>query len=602
MAFRLAQLFVDIAARTTGVDRALTGLKSQLSGLGGLIAGLGPALGISLAAGGAVAALTAVVKTTTSLETAFVKLAKATDLDPEGMRALKAEMEGVARSIRGVSYANLLEIATTGAKMGIAAEDLVDYAEGVAKVSTAMDDLPADVVAEQIGKLNTVFRLGVEGTMQLGSAIDRVADSGVSSASGILAVAQRISGTAVAAKMTAQETIALAGALLDTGTQAELAASTVQRLVMNFAKAPNPMKEMVGWLNKLRTMNFEDQLATINALEFGRDSPVGAGEIMKLAKQADTLQKYVGMANEQFKTLNQINKSYNATAKKTDAMWQQTKNHLAILMDRLGQGLLPVINTTLGLVNDLATGLSDAFANVTPILADIMSGLGDWTPVLEGIGFGFRHMADFVKLGVMKISQDVINLVERFSVIPANLKVVGEWVRDNWATMMIDGVKNVITAFQNLGTNVGKLFEAIWNAAWTGEFKVNWTPLTEGFKSAIGELPKLVDPKLTDMSASMKELVDKINADEAGHERKKKARGDKAAEDIMAGAGEGAATKEFKSTTMAADEFARHLQKAIFDDDGKKVAEETRDNTKAISEGVKEFNLRLARGLLIGMS
>jgi hypothetical protein len=52
--------------------------------------------------------------------------------------------------------------------------------------------------------------------LQLGSAFDKLADSGVSSASGILNVVQRISGTAVASKISAQEASALAAALLDT--------------------------------------------------------------------------------------------------------------------------------------------------------------------------------------------------------------------------------------------------------------------------------------------------------------------------------------------------------------------------------------------------
>src|SRR3954468_20076599 len=100
-------------------------------------------------------------------------------------------------------------------------------------VSAAIDDIPAAELADQLGKTDTVFRLGAQGTAQLGSAIDRLQDAGASGASGILNITQRLSGSAVAAGITAQETTALAATLLDTGTNAELGASSIQRLLMS---------------------------------------------------------------------------------------------------------------------------------------------------------------------------------------------------------------------------------------------------------------------------------------------------------------------------------------------------------------------------------
>ena len=79
------------------------------------------------------------------------------------------------------------------------------YAEGVAKLSTAVEDMPAGDIVDQVGGAAVVFKLGADGVFKLGSAFDKLADSGLSSFSGIANVVSRISGAAVASKISAAE-------------------------------------------------------------------------------------------------------------------------------------------------------------------------------------------------------------------------------------------------------------------------------------------------------------------------------------------------------------------------------------------------------------
>lgn len=422
--------------------------------MGSVIAGFTGGIAAQLN-GALLHALRGVVTAPVALEKAFAGLAKATDLDPAGLKAMKAELFGLSTSVKGVALGDLISIATTGGKMGIASADLGRFAEGVAKISTAIDDMPAGEIADQIGKLNTVFKLGVEGTMQFGSAIDKLADSGVSSASGILAVSQRISGTAVAAGVTAQETTALAAALLDTGTHSELAASALLRLIQGlndveqqegfadaigvsaekFAKQveTKPIVAIQAFLRALKGMNAAAQHKTLDAVGF--KGATGAGEIQKLSQQSETLARYVGLANSEFRTLEQINKSYAATAGLVSAKWETFKNQIQILLDKVGGGLLPAFGAILDAGSSAANGLVAAFESiragvdsfaglVVSIPATIDHAFGPGTASMLGqfaLGVGAVSLA----MGALSVSAGIAGAVFATITSPIALVAVG---------------------------------------------------------------------------------------------------------------------------------------------------------------------------------
>jgi TP901 family phage tail tape measure protein len=385
MGFKLAELFVSVNADDTPLNRTLAAIRGKLEKLATTKLTIpGGGFGAILGLGGAGLGLKSVIDDAVTMESKMATLAKATDLEGAALASMKSELLRLSVAIKGVRINDLLDIATAGAKLGVAAGDLPAYAEGVAKVASAMDDIPAGVIAEEIGKLNSVFKLGVQGTLQFGSAIDKVADSGVSSAKNILDVTQRISGTAVAARLTAQESIALAGALLDTGTNAEAGATALQRLIQalnspdlkdrqNFAKVLNvdmgtlaktikdrPIEAIRQFLAAVKGLDAQSQQRAIASI--GIENIHGLGEIQKLAQQVGTLERYVGMANHEFGTLDQITKSYAASAATTKAQIATMENQLQILGDRIGSSLLPAVNSGLTLIGDLGTGLGDMWA------------------------------------------------------------------------------------------------------------------------------------------------------------------------------------------------------------------------------------------------
>jgi TP901 family phage tail tape measure protein len=497
MGFLLAELVVQIAGNHSPLDRSLGIVKSNLMGLakvgttamGGLglaVAGVSGALG----AAGLGYAMYKIIDTASDLESRMIALGKATDLEGDALKKMKDSLFALSTSLKGISLEDLLDIATTGAKMGVATEDLLKYAEGIAKVSTAIDDMPADQIADRIGGLNTVFKLGVEGVMQLGSAIDKLADSGMSTASGILNVSSRIMGMSVGAKISAQETLALSAALLDTKTEAELAASALLDFISSLnqvegrkgmaktlgmdAKAfadlveTKPIVAIQNFLAALKQMDAATQLKTLASIGIKGDTH--ASEIMKLAQVSDNLSKYVGMANHEFLTLDQSTKSYGVTAESTRSKIKVMQNQLEILADRIGSALLPAVNTGLSLAGDLASGIGGIFDRVR----ETVSGLGiDVTGYLETLGYGLRNYADLFELTGVKLGGV---LSRTWAYLEYGGEVVGAVAKYIWESL-VEAFQIAMVAASNAKDNLVSIFKEIWDYVKSGfkdpiEFKL----------------------------------------------------------------------------------------------------------------------------------
>lgn len=398
----LAELFVEISAKTGGFTTGMNLVQARLGGMTKTFGAVGTAVGTfvgnigSRLASIAIPALGDVFGgTAIDMERQLGGLAKATDLAGPKLEQMKQGIFGLSTSLSGVRLDDLIAIATTGAKMGISTDGLLQFTEGIAKASTAVDDMSALELAESVGKINVVFKLGEGGALQLSSAFDKLADSGVASFSGIANVTQRISGAAAAAGITAQEAGALAAALLDTGTHAELGATAITRLIasLNNTEAQADFGKVLGisaeefaakvkgspiaaiqeFLKALNQLPAGDQMKALKGIGF--EGVQGAGEIQKLASQTVSLAKYVGFANSEFRTLDQVNKSYNQTAGQTGSLLTQQQNRFQIMSDTIGRVLLPTINLLGGAFGGLAGWIEGAVAGNAGQIGAFIDGL-----------------------------------------------------------------------------------------------------------------------------------------------------------------------------------------------------------------------------------
>ncbi|SIN97666.1 phage tail tape measure protein, TP901 family, core region [Singulisphaera sp. GP187] len=403
----IGNIAIGASVNTKGLAKDLATADKALSQFGASAASLGASLTKSFAAlsvgAAAFDALKSSIGTAVDLEKAITGLSKASDLEGAGLESMKGQLFGLSTELKGVPLDDILAIATNLSKMGTANDSLVEQTRGIAMLSTAIDDIPVELMTDQIGKLNSVFKLGDKGALQMGSALDKIADSGLSSASGILDVTARIGGTANAMKLGAGETMSMAAALLDTGTSAEQAGSAINNMLMNmvavenrkdFAKtagmsvqefgdlvANKPMKAVESFLVGLGKLDAAGQLAALSSA--GITAQERQAAMQKLAQQTGKLGEYVGMAAKQFQTLDQIQQSYNKTAQQTDAAWVTFNNRISIVSNTLGSVFLPAINSALGTLGADIDAANKSAKSLIDTVGSIPSGKSS-----KGMGVG----------------------------------------------------------------------------------------------------------------------------------------------------------------------------------------------------------------------
>jgi TP901 family phage tail tape measure protein len=309
------------------------------------------------------------------MERRVVGLAKASDLGGAKLAGMKEQIFALSTSLRGIRLDDLFAIATVGSKMGVANEDLLRYTEGVAKVSIALDDMPAEEIATQIGKINNIWKLGVDGAFQLGSAVDKLADSGASSADQIFNVMQRVGKSTKGLGMSAQETLALSTAITDTGTRSEQAATSLVQLTnalvdteshATFGKVlgisadefalrvkAGPMEALKAFLTQLQTFDSGSQNQILKGI--GIEGAQNPTEIKGLAESLEPIARYTRLANIEFAGLNQLETSYAANSAMTSAALDVASNKFQIMAVTIGDQMLPVIG--------LATDFFGAFVD-----------------------------------------------------------------------------------------------------------------------------------------------------------------------------------------------------------------------------------------------
>ena len=193
---------------------------------------------------------------------------------------------------------------------------------------------------------------------------------------------------------------------------------------------------------------------------------------------------------------------------------------------------------------------------------------------LDGVGVVMRNLPDYWDIAVLQISQGVINIGEYMSAFMANAGTIGNYIANNWSSLVVDGITMVGTAFSNLGSNLYRLAESIikFISDPTAGFEFNWTPLLDGFKATAEKMPELIKPTLTSLQDQIDDKIGEIGKREAQRviDRNKTA---VAAATAPAGAkgpgtlpdGSAASGKEFKSESFSAAEFARKLQGSLFE-------------------------------------
>lgn len=281
----------------------------------------------------------------------------------------------------------IADMVAAGARMGVAKNELIDFTRTAAMMASAFD-LPAGELAEQMGKIATLFKIPIPNIGELADTINYLDDNAISKGGDIIDVLKRIGGTAQMVKMPAKEAAALASTFLTLGSSAEVAATasnavmrelsiaTMQpkrfkaglaALKMDAKKVQQDMaKDATGTiltvLEKLNAIPQEKRLTVATQL-FGKEY---GDDVSKLSEGIKEYRRQLELATGG-KAAGSMKREFEAMKATSSAQMQILKNKTVEVAVVLGSVLLPELNKVMTVIGEGAKTVAD-FAREHPVL------------------------------------------------------------------------------------------------------------------------------------------------------------------------------------------------------------------------------------------
>jgi hypothetical protein len=118
-----------------------------------------------------------------------------------------------------------------------------------------------------------------------------------------------------------------------------------------------------------------------------------------------------------------------------------------------------------------------------------------------------RIAAQSALVGVVTFANETIHFLT--VVIPSVLS----WFANNWWEIFVD----LVNITETVATNIWKNLTSLWDGIvglFSGEgFSFEWTPLTEGFESAIKELPAIAEREIGPLEKALKDRLGELSAE-----------------------------------------------------------------------------------------
>ena len=390
------------------------------------------AANISLAAQGvqsfatqARTALAAPVQAAMDFESAMADVSKVVDFEgADGAERLGNELERLSTRIP-VAATGLADIAAAGGELGIAADDLPDYTETVAKMATAFDMVP-DRAGEAMAKLSNIFGIPIQELQGLGDAVNHLSNNMAAKADEIVAATKRVGGSAKQFGLSAQQTSALTGSLIALGKQPEVAATSIKAMLTRLQAADT--QKFQGALDELGISAQQVQQSIANDAQGGlmaflerlegldsqaRTSVIarmfGQEHVDKVSALVGSLDKYrgaLGMVSEESAYAGSMQAEFEARASTAANAIQLLQNMVSRASRALGDALLPsikelapqvsqVVDRITGWIKahpELTKGImmtAGALTAVATVAAPVLMGLAGLTVAAGGVSAAF---------------------------------------------------------------------------------------------------------------------------------------------------------------------------------------------------------------------
>lgn len=465
----VATLSADLVIHQEQFNRALSQVHGQLSTLNNTLRAITGAVVGLFAFDKVRTGMESVVGAAIDLEARLSQVRKTTGLAGSELGALRTQLEGLASTVGGLKFDELLNLAAIGGRLGIAGDKLGNFARDMGLIRVALQDIPAEEAATSIGRILNVFQLGSEDAIKFASALSKLDNSSSATGRDILEITQRISGSASVLGLSAQKVLALSTALKDAGVENQVAGTAISQLFSKMATDTQKFADVSGMsLGRFASVLQADPLSALMLFEKGLARLDGVSQLQlldtmeldgarvkatlsQLNSVVDRLPGYVRIANGEWKTLDSILKQVEVAGNTTRAQLDRMHNVLQITAATIGEFMLPVVKALANSFDDLAGDVQRFFrGNETA-----MAGFADKVRVSAGyVGLFFREFKTLSQVGLLLG-------VEKFEQFVEVMRRVGVMAGANLTAGFTNAVVVIGNAFRALGPFLGDLFKQV---------------------------------------------------------------------------------------------------------------------------------------------
>lgn len=389
-----------------------------LSGLEGTIA----ALGIVKLLKEIYDAFSACVNAAIEFESAMTGVAKTTDLTDEEFAAMSKAIQDLSTDIP-VTTTELAAVAETAGQLGIAKENLLDFATVMSMLSTATT-MSADEAATMLAQFANITQMDPAEYKNLASAIVYLGNNSATTEQKITDLAQGIAASGDIAGMSEADIVGIAAAVSSLSIEAQAGSTSISKLITMLMKAVQTgdgLAELanvagmtasefkVAWeqdaagalasfVTGLGDVDRLGQTAIMTLEDLGITEIRMQSALLKLSNSGNTLTNAISSSNEAWEQnsalVDEANKRY-ATTESQQILMQNSFNNLKVT---IGEQFMPVLN-------DLYAMAADLFADV----AEFIENNPEVVRAIAALAIGFGALVAI--LAVAKIAMIAFNAI-----------------------------------------------------------------------------------------------------------------------------------------------------------------------------------------------
>lgn len=362
------------------------------------------------------ATIAAPVKAAIDFESTMADVKKVVDFDtPDGFKKMGQDIINMSK-VLPMTANDIGKIVAAGGQSGIAAKELMTFAESAIKMGVAFD-ITADQAGQAMAEMRSAFKMNQQQVVVLADKINYLGNNTAASAKDIMEIVQRIGPLGEVAGTASGEIAALGATLRGMGVQNEIAATGIKNLMLSltagkaatksqreaFARLGysstavaksmqlDSKKTMLVILKQVAKLRKHEQSAVLTQL-FGKEV---VGSIAPLLTNIKELEKNFDAVADKMKYAGSMEKEYQARAATTANALVIFRNQITALGITIGSVLLPAVNSILKTISPWigkVTELAQAHPVVTKAIVATAGALITMRIATFAAGFAFTYL------------------------------------------------------------------------------------------------------------------------------------------------------------------------------------------------------------------